>query len=46
MHLSHVQRKRFTKGARKGRLAVFAPFPLRNANLAALDIDLIEADRH
>ncbi len=30
---------------RKGNLAILAPFPLRNTNLAALDIHFIEPNR-
>jgi hypothetical protein len=32
-HLFHVEREQFTKGARKGYLAVLAPFPLCNGLL-------------
>jgi hypothetical protein len=46
LHLSYMQSEQFAKGARKGNLTVLAPFPLRNANLATLDIDFIEANRH
>src|SRR5438874_9685857 len=37
-----MHREQFTEGERKGHLAVLVPFPLRNADLAAFNIDLGE----
>src|SRR5271157_6579035 len=45
-HALHMQGEQLAERKRKGNLTVLVSLALRYADLAALDIDLVEANRH